>query len=293
MVSAITYRLAQQKDLAGAYAIWQEVFGDSAQEAEGYIRRFVGLENLYVAAEEEGPVAILSAVPCACEGQAGVYLFALATIPSRRGRGLMAALMDYAEAQSKAAGAAFSCLIPAEGSLFGYYQRQGYETVWTRAVAFTASGLRGEEVRQHALCSDILDEMREKYLPGAYVAFSKPRTELLLQAAGQGGCRLAQGTGAYAVYLPKPGGLAVPELGADSQQAAHKLLEDLCHVAGSAKALITLPKASALFAGQGELWPLAAQKSLNGSPLGEGGYLRFGLDELFEKDFENLALMHF
>ncbi len=290
MVAGVEYRRARQEELPAICALWQAVFGDAPEEAEGYLRRFVGLENQFVAAEKTGPVAILSAVPCSCAASPGVYLFALGTSPAKRGRGLMAELMAYAEAECHAAGAAFACLIPAEASLFGYYQSRGYQSMQARALVYPAQQKPGAALRRVELNPVHLAEQRRCFLAGKWVDFAKKSAAEALLAARQAGWQLACSPGAYAVYQQKQEGLALPELGAESDEAAQALLEALCAETGQRQAVLTLPKASPLFAGQGTWWPLAAWKALDGGFSGTDAYLRFGLDEVFQKDFENLRL---
>jgi len=54
------------------------------------------------------------------------YIYALATHPAFRGRGLAGKLLKYAEKVAKEWGAAGVCTLPADPSLYGFYGKMGY-----------------------------------------------------------------------------------------------------------------------------------------------------------------------
>ncbi|MGM9648334.1 MAG: GNAT family N-acetyltransferase [Eubacteriales bacterium] len=140
-------RRSTRADLPALQTLWQEVFGDPP----AFIRGFYAAFGTYCAilAEENGQVmGMIHPLPVtlAQKGQCtpGVYVYALATAPAHRGKGIAALLLEAAENTPFAAsptltGAerigltvreagrpAFSLLIPAEESLFSYYRRRGY-----------------------------------------------------------------------------------------------------------------------------------------------------------------------
>ena len=56
----------------------------------------------------------------------------MATLPEFRGRGLQRQLSSYAEKVMAERGGEFCCLVPAEESLFRFYEKQGYVVAFTR-----------------------------------------------------------------------------------------------------------------------------------------------------------------
>jgi predicted acetyltransferase len=68
------------------------------------------------------------------------YVYAVATLPEWRGRGVAAALLKEAEALEKSRGTRVMMLVPQSASLFEYYRRLGYETALFRARRIIASG---------------------------------------------------------------------------------------------------------------------------------------------------------
>ena len=93
---------------------------------------FSGYQHIYVLEEERAVVCMACAVPCSLQGKEGIYLYGVATKKSHRGKGLMSALLEYAEQEEKRKGAEFSVLIPQTPDLFAFYRRFGYETRFYR-----------------------------------------------------------------------------------------------------------------------------------------------------------------
>jgi GNAT superfamily N-acetyltransferase len=144
----VTVRRSTPADLPVLQTIWQEVFGDPPAFTGRFYETF-GADCAIVAEEDDGIVGMIHPLPVALaqNGQYsfGVYIYALATIPSYRGRGIAYALLCAAESapfvsDPSLAGAesmglpgnfhltpAFSLLIPGSESLFSYYRNRGYD----------------------------------------------------------------------------------------------------------------------------------------------------------------------
>lgn len=278
-------RPARPEDMAQVIAVWTEAFGDTPPEIEADIAGFVGPENLFVAGEAEVD-AILSAVPCRMAGMSGAYLYALATRKERRGQGLMGELMAYSEEACRARGDSFACLVPGESSLFGYYERQGYHTSRLRRLEQRVEA-GGPVVLNHLGAAAYAQE-RAAVLPAGAVTFDEGRFARLLGLAEAQGFACVAGSGAAAVYARREEALAVAELLARDEAAGEALLSALAAREGVRKAVLTLP-VEGLWAGQGTLQPAAQFKPLReGRALPEAPYLRFGMDEVFQKDYEPL-----
>ncbi|MDL2252803.1 GNAT family N-acetyltransferase [Ruminococcaceae bacterium OttesenSCG-928-I18] len=287
----VLYRRATVEDRPSVVALWQKVFKDEPPVVERFLDVFVGEGNQYLAQREGRTLAILSAVPCAQGSLRGSYFYALATEPAFRGQGIMAALMSYAEGACREQGAAFSCLIPASASLFSYYEKHGYATMKMRIVQKELERV-GREPRLRLLClePESFVRLRETFFRGETISFSKPRMEMVLEGVREAGGRLAVSEEAYAVYLEKQGRLLVPEIAAKSDASASGFLSALGQELGKEHGVLILPLQSTLFAAEGAAQKLAQYKWLVPGCEKTSLYLRFGLDELFEKDYENPEL---
>ena len=285
------YHKETREERKQVLSLWQEVFEDAPPEAERYLDKFVGQGHQYTAVDGGHVVAILSCVPCCWGGLSGAYFFALATCPSRRGEGIMSNLMAHVEAECRALGNAFTCLIPASASLFSYYQSRGYKTLYLRALTKQISVV-GNAATLHTteLCPKELGSLRNRYRPGRTIVFSDARMDVVLKTVRHSGGKLAVADDAYAVYLEKEGHLVVAEMAAESNEAALALMNALEKGREGDKAILTLPGDSPLFDGEGSLLQAAQYKPLLKEAEGAVAYLRFGIDDLFEKDFENVRL---
>ena len=97
------YRLMQPSDWAEVLALWQAQRGDTEEFVRGAVERFAGVQNVYVAEENEHIEAVALAVPVTLQGRPGSYLFGLCG----QGSLLLAGLVDTLCAQQKLRGAGF------------------------------------------------------------------------------------------------------------------------------------------------------------------------------------------
>lgn len=105
--------------------LWKTVFGDSDSFIDTFFRMAYAPERcLYI--EEEGTVISgLYWLDCRWEDRKIAYIYAVATHPDHRGKGLASRLMTQAHDRLKALGYAGAALKPAPG-LFPFYARLGY-----------------------------------------------------------------------------------------------------------------------------------------------------------------------
>ena len=97
------YRLMQPSDWAEVLALWQAQRGDTEEFVRGAVERFAGVQNVYVAEENDHIEAVALAVPVTLQGRPGSYLFGLCG----QGSLLLAGLVDTLCAQQKLRGAGF------------------------------------------------------------------------------------------------------------------------------------------------------------------------------------------
>ena len=68
------YRLMQPSDEAAVLALWQSQHHDTEDFAKMVLERFAGVQNIYVADENDSIVAAALAVPVTLQGRTGNYL---------------------------------------------------------------------------------------------------------------------------------------------------------------------------------------------------------------------------
>ena len=215
-------RRAAPEEQPALQALWQRVFGDGPEVTEAFFRFFPPEVHTRVIGAP-GPIASMASwIPvtlCTRDAaQRGAYLYAVATAPEHRGRGLARTLLGELEQALAGAGMDFACLCPAERSLYDYYGAQGYEAAFycTRFHAQT-----GQESALTPVDAQTYRSVRRSCLAAPYCEWDDA-AYAYLQATGT---RLYTFPGGCAAISALPDGSArVPELLADRPaQAAAKL----------------------------------------------------------------------
>ncbi len=118
-------RKPTRKDLPGLSALWQEAFGDSAQDVENFYATAFSPDRCLVA-EEQNPVACIYWIDAQIAGQRVAYLYAFAVAEDCRGKGIGKALLEKTLESLKGEGYAAAVLVPGEESLCSYYEKAGF-----------------------------------------------------------------------------------------------------------------------------------------------------------------------
>lgn len=119
-------------DLTQLHTLWKDVYGDE----DGYIDLFFSgayfSSHPFAVVENSEVRSVLYLLDCALQsgGQLynGYYLYAAATKPQYRRRGLMRALIEEAKAFMRETRKDFIALVPANAPLYDYYHTFGFET---------------------------------------------------------------------------------------------------------------------------------------------------------------------
>lgn len=214
-----SYRISDEK--AAFRRLWQQVFGDEEAWIDRFFASIPGLVS-WGAFESGALVSAFHLIPCRLMGQAqklrGYYLYAAATDPAFRSRGLMASLLQKAAKACQEEDFDFLCLFPAEESLYAYYARSGFRVILQSA--------RYEQM-DPALVRRFPDAAawkhgREASFSGQYISFDEQVYRFLLQEdpnaavfpdTGADGCfflPLPDAEKAGGVYVVQKGGMLLP-----------------------------------------------------------------------------------
>ena len=117
--------------------IWNHCFGNDAF-CNWFFDKLYAIEYLRVLTVDETVVSMAFCFPREIVSENGVrkawYLYGIGTHPSARGKGHARALIKACLAEAEIQNVDICFLIPAEQSLFSYYERIGFSKVWTRNV---------------------------------------------------------------------------------------------------------------------------------------------------------------
>lgn len=107
--------------------IWQAAFHEPMEAIDGFFAHGFSPDRCRYLSENGEPVSALYWFDCEYEGGKLAYIYAVATHPDHRGKGLASRLLRQTQAHLKALGYAGCVLKPAPG-LFPFYERLGYVT---------------------------------------------------------------------------------------------------------------------------------------------------------------------
>ena len=127
----IEIRTARAADMANEIALWSLVFGDDDAYIMLYYNTCYRPDDAIVLLEDGRLVSMALCPPVGLKipgGKVarGAYIYALATAPEARGKGYARKLLMFAHDHFKRLGMDFSATVPAEESLFCFFQSVGY-----------------------------------------------------------------------------------------------------------------------------------------------------------------------
>jgi len=140
------YRAAGDGDLPFLKGLWLASFDDGPDFVDMFFAAHPA-GSVLVAAEEGVPVSMLTVMPLELEtGSApekAAYIFAVATDPGQRGKGLSTGLLEYAKCVLRKRGFSVALLVPGGKSLRAFYAARGFLPLPPVGEAeFAASELR-------------------------------------------------------------------------------------------------------------------------------------------------------
>ena len=107
--------------------LWQLVFQEPMEAIDAFFATGFSLDRCRYLTQNDIPVSALYWLDCEYEGGKLAYIYAIATHPDFRGKGLASQLLVDTHAHLKEMGYAGAVLKPAKG-LFPFYERLGYVT---------------------------------------------------------------------------------------------------------------------------------------------------------------------
>lgn len=141
--------------------LWKTVFGDTDAFLDAFFSIAYSPDRCRYLMEDDAVVSALYWFDCEYEGGKLAYIYAVATDPNHRGKGLASRLMAQTHAHLKALGYAGAVLKPAKG-LFPFYERLGYRSSgYIRR--FTANA--GDPIPVKELSCAEFSQIRRKFLP--------------------------------------------------------------------------------------------------------------------------------
>lgn len=139
----VDIRLAQKDDLQRQKELWKICFGDEDDYIDFYFDNMYKQEQTAVLLWDEEIVAMATMIPAALVMEDNKrfdlsMLYAIATHPKFQGKGFSSQIMDFCHAYLENQNQDMSILVPAQESLFGFYEKKGYQDgFYIREVTLT------------------------------------------------------------------------------------------------------------------------------------------------------------
>lgn len=106
--------------------LWQEVFGDSRAFVDSFLVRYYLPDRCVVRRDGDRVVSMAHIVPMQTDAGRTAYIYAVATDPAYRGRGLGRQVVDECVERARGEGFDAAALIPSQDSLKGFYADSGF-----------------------------------------------------------------------------------------------------------------------------------------------------------------------
>ena len=142
--------------------LWHLAFGDGEEFIDLFFQTAYHPEKcLYLT--EDGQIAVaLYWLDCEFQGQKQAYIYAVATHPDHRGKGLCRRLMEQTHDVLKQQGYTAALLRPADEGLRRMYRKMGYRTA-TCVTEFSCTA--GEAIPLQKIGPEDYARLRRKFLP--------------------------------------------------------------------------------------------------------------------------------
>lgn len=159
---------SESRYIEGLKEIWQRAFGDSDE----YISLFFtyAYDNAETFAEFDGEKIVSVLYLLSCEIRVGDklykgrYLYAAATMPEYRSRGIMSRLIREAQSHAEKQALDFIALVPGQESLYDYYRRFSFESTMFKSKGVLEGTAQGDCPSDELTFDEVYN--RRKNIPG-------------------------------------------------------------------------------------------------------------------------------
>ena len=155
-------KLHSEQVIPGLRQLWKLAFGDTDAFLDSFFGTAFSFDRCRWMEAEGKIVAALYWFDCDCGGEKMAYLYAVATHPEYRGRGLCRKLMADTRNHLQTLGYGGILLVPQEESLRRMYASMGYQDA-TTVAEFAAEA--GESVALRQVDAETYGNLRRRFLP--------------------------------------------------------------------------------------------------------------------------------
>ena len=217
-------RTSTPADIPALRALWQLAFGDSDAYVDNFFNTYYRPERMLLL-EEKGRLLTMTAwfdtafvLPGRGDYRAA-YLYAVATHPDARGRGLAGQLLTWADDFFRSLNIPAVTTVPAEPSLHNFFGANGFRECFSHREVTLPRTQPQSDLSLEPVSPQVYAELREIFLQdGPHIALSEEAV------AYQAGCCAMSGGGLYAAETPFGTALLCAEGMADGSLLVKELL---------------------------------------------------------------------
>lgn len=191
-----------EKYISQLSGLWKDVFSDDDEFISIFFDKQYGRCETFCSEQNGKLVSAFYLLPCdiVFDGQSfsGRYLYAAATYPEYRGRALMSCLIKEAQDYCRKNEVDFIALLPAEDSLYGYYERFGFKEAMYRYEAMIKADDMNTAPAEEITDADELKNCRNAYDANRLV-FDKHELGYIIESMKNFGARFLKCENCYAV----------------------------------------------------------------------------------------------
>lgn len=151
---------AEKRHIDEICVMWCEAFGDKPDSVLDCLDFL--LEYIFVAEIDAHAVSMAAAIPVTFGDASGRYVYAVATKKEYRGQGLSSKILEFLKDYIEKADEKFLVLVPAEESLFEFYEKRGFDAsdVRVKKTLYNAENSNADAVQ---ISAERYHEKREEY----------------------------------------------------------------------------------------------------------------------------------
>ncbi len=143
--------------------LWQDAFGDSVEFLDSFYRTAYSPDRCRCILMDGQAAAVLYWIDCELDSRKLAYLYAVATHPAHRGKGLCRKLMEDTHQLLASRGYAGALLVPQKEPLRRMYAGMGYESFGGLDMVSCTAGRSPVPIR--AICPEEFAALRRKMAP--------------------------------------------------------------------------------------------------------------------------------
>ena len=132
------YRVSKEQDIPQLKKIFKTSFDVSNEEVEFFFSQKFSLKNCLIGETDEKIVCALHLMDASFVfksfNERVYYVYAAATLPEYRKKGLMTRLLEYSFKVTKERGKSYSVLKPENTALYDFYQKLGYKKFFKESI---------------------------------------------------------------------------------------------------------------------------------------------------------------